>query len=782
MSEIAYYAGRVQSVRFTNEAHSFYVLEMMLDEGAGKPIIVRGNIPRMDVRTGVWFGFEAKWEVHPTYGHQLVMERAPVLKGEWDSKTAVRMLEGHGVGPRVCEALLNHFGDGLLDVLGDADRLQEVTAINEFTAQHIVSRWRTIRALFQSVKFLGDLGLPRNRVDQIYAHFGDEAEAILSEDPWALVQIDGVSFAQADEVARRLGLPTDAPRRLRGAALNACKALRGLGHLYLTTGELVEGIRANAPETDKAAIANLLKELHKDNLLVVDNRTKPGVTAIYEPWFHMLEKECASLLAERVKTARMDENVSAEYRRKLSSVGSRTKEVAEQETATLTDLARVAVEEWSSQGNFQLSGLQLSGAVHALVEPVSVVTGLPGTGKTTLLRVVVKILQDAQIPFLLVAPTGIAAKRITTVTSAEAATVHRAFGAKGMDMDDGREATYAGIVGDSVNLPEGDGSREFWGYSSSQPHPAQVVIVDESSMIDQHLLFRLLSCTSRTCRLVFVGDAAQLPSVGPGNVLRDLIRSSLFPVVDLRDIFRQDEASDIVLAAHSIFAGRTPKFEHQSKDFTFAEVRDENRVLDTMVATVQKLYERRANFQVLSPRHGGTLGVTNLNVRIRELINPRTPLNKEIRLGSETVREGDRVMVAKNNYKYEIFNGDVGKIEKLDPVSKQVVVKIHGKPPVLVTIPFKEAASLLRLAYAITTHKSQGQEYDVILMPWVNQFRHQLQRNLIYTAVTRARKKVILIGHPEALEKAIANNKVDDRNTLFPERLRAILGEQSHSD
>jgi exodeoxyribonuclease V alpha subunit len=294
-------------------------------------------------------------------------------------------------------------------------------------------------------------------------------------------------------------------------------------------------------------------------------------------------------------------------------------------------------------------------------------------------------------------------------------------------------------------------------------------------MVDQHLLFRLLTCTSKKCRLVFVGDAAQLPSVGPGNVLRDLITSDMFPVVDLQEIFRQDEASDIVLAAHAIHSGVVPKFPEKSKDFTFAEISDEQKIQNTLTATVKKLYDKKVNFQVLSPRHGGPLGVTNLNLRIRDLLNPKSPGLKEMRLGAETIREGDRIMVSKNNYKYEIFNGDVGKVVRLDQQAKQVEIKIWGTPVVHVRMSFKEAPAHLRMAYCVTVHKSQGQEYDVILMPWVNSFGRQLQRNLIYTAITRAKKKVILVGHPPAMGKAVNNNKVDARNTLLPDRIIELL-------
>lgn len=784
---VDYYAGRVQAVIFENDAQSFYIMEMALDGKGHDPkhdplmknplaITVRGNVPGLDVKPGTWFGFEAKWETHEKYGRQLVIEKAPIIRGEWDTEMALKMLQGHGVGKRVCDSIYGHFGDDLINVLHDAERLQEVSALSKFGALHIVSRWQAVRSMFQSLEFLGDLKLPKGKVEQIYSHFGDDAEKALSEDPWSLVQIDGVSFDQADEVARRLGLDLGVDQRLRGAALYTCKALRGMGHLYLTTGELVKGIASVAPETDKKHIAEVLKELHDEKLLVLDNKTREGTVAIYEPWFHELEKESARLLAERKGTAEFDKEGREKFLEALATVGPKTEKAAKRKGARLQTVAKAAILEWSEHGTLQLSKQQLEGAVSALVEPISILTGLPGTGKTTTLKVVVKVLQDAGISFLLVAPTGIAAKRLTSITGADASTIHRAFGAKGMDMDDERESTYAGIVGFGGIGGTEDGSKEYWGFSTSQPHPAQVVIVDESSMVDQHLLFRLLTCTTRGCRLVFVGDADQLPSVGPGNVLRDLISTDLFPVTALREIFRQEEASDIVLAAHAINRGDVPKFEKRSLDFTFVEVRNEAKVLDTITSTVQKLYERRANFQVFSPRHGGDLGVTNLNLRIRELLNPKTPGLKEMRLGSETVREGDRVMVSKNNYRYEIFNGDVGKVVSLDQKEKIVEIKIHGPPVMQVQMPFKDAPHYLRLAYCVTVHKSQGQEYDVILMPWSSSFRLQLQRNLIYTAITRARKKVILVGHPEALEKAVRNNKVDTRNTLFPDRLSAILG------
>jgi exodeoxyribonuclease V alpha subunit len=775
--KVSHFKGRVKTVVFRNDAQSFYVLSMLLEgQSEFEGVTVRGNIPGLILNPGVWFGFDAHWETHKKFGRQLVIDRAPVMGGSWDPDTALKMLASHGVGQRTCDLLKITFGADLLNSIDDLDKLMTVPGMTQFSAQHVQSRWNAVRALFQSLEFLSDLKLPKKKVNEIYAHFSDNAEKILSQDPWRLVEVDGITFDQADEVARRLGLVSDIKAQLRGAALYALKSRRGLGHLYLSTGDLVKSIQSHIPEATKTQIATTLKQLSEDNLLVVDQTTRKGTTAIYEPWFYQLEVDSANLLANRCKQAEISSKNKKDYAKKLAAVGPKTEKISSAKRLNFKRLVNSAVSEWCESGRLTLSDTQLEGAVRALSEPVSVLTGLPGTGKTTTLKVVVKILQEASVPFLLVAPTGIAAKRLHAVTGAEAFTIHRAFGASGLDREEEREAAYSGVVEKSQpgNDVLADGSREAWGFNANEHHPAEVVIIDESSMVDQHLLFRVLTCTKSSCRIVFVGDAQQLPSVGAGNVLRNVIDTGLVPVTDLREVFRQEHTSDIVLAAHDIQKGTLPSFDPPSKEFCMLEINSEGEVLNALLKTVQALYERRENFQVLSPRHAGTLGVTNLNKRVRELLNPKDPVLGEMRLGQETVREGDRVMVSRNNYRYEIFNGDVGKIVRLDQKRRVVEVKIHGPPVMHVQIAFRDAPSHLRLAYCVTVHKSQGQEYDTILMPLVEGFRHQLQRNLLYTGITRAKRRVILLGHRKALHKAIENNRVDDRNTLFADRLLGV--------
>jgi len=797
-----YFSGRVHTIIFSNPADSFYIMRMVLDKQPDdvedmfskglKVVTVKGRVPGIPVDVNSWFGFEGRWITHPKHGKQIDITKAPVIKGNWTSESAAQMLETHGIGARVCERLLRKFGDDLVKILdkGDEEDLLSVSGITKFSADHIFSRWRMVKAYFATLEFLTDAGVPKYKISQVWSTFGDEAEKVLSEDPWALVKVDGIKFAQADEVALRLGLDMTSQNRVRGAALYACKDGRGMGHLFLSSGGAVARVQELVPGSQKDDIAEALAELHKDGSLLIDRNTRPNTMAIYEPWSHHLESEGAQMLLERSQTAdpmlavpktvknlreslaRLDKS----YLESLAEVGVRSAEAVE-DGKDLEEVARAALEDWSTGSHITLSTMQIQGAINALTSPVSILTGLPGTGKTTTLKAVVSVLKDANIPFLLCAPTGIAAKRMSSLTGAPAATIHRAFAAKGWDKGGEREATYAGVVGDAENSETSDGSGEQWGYGPDNPHHARVVICDEFSMVDQHLLYRLLACTSQMCRLVFVGDAAQLPSVGAGNVLRDAINTNLFPTVALTEIFRQEETSDIVVAAHAVYGGQIPVCgSSKDSDFVLLEIGSEDDILDYVVKIASKLYGKRENFQVLSPRHAGTLGVTNLNQRLRSIINPKAPGLSEMRLGAETIREDDRVMVVKNDYKLGIFNGDVGKVVHIDRRASEIEVKLHGPPVLHVRIPFKQAPLFLRLAYTMTVHKSQGQEYDIIVMPVVRSFGHQLQRNLFYTAITRAKKRVFLIGHYEAMVKAVHNNKEDVRNTLLPDRLLALAG------
>lgn len=764
----SYFSGRVHSVVFENESEAFYILRVVLDQEcitsdlSSGTITLRGEIPGLQISVGLWFGFEGVWEDHPNHGRQVKVTRAPVLKDGWDKDTCAKILLSHGIGPSIVTSIKDHFGERMGNALLDLDEISKVPGMTDFLAGHIRDKWATARSHYLTLGFLSDLGLPQGKIRQVWSIFGDEAKEVLSKNPWALVQISGITFNDADTVATRLGLECSHknPLRVEGAVLYASREGRGFGHLYSRTGELFQAVRDIDPFVTEKDIASAIKSLVSQKSLVVEREPSSGITAVYDPWLHKVESEAASMLMERFQNAKIKSDSSIRYAKALVSEDS-----CSLREAVLKTLARN-----SAAGGMTLSPKQTEGVLNAVVEPISVITGLPGSGKTSSLRTAVAIMQEAGMSLLLVAPTGIAAKRLASVTGLNASTIHRAFRSRGASRDQGREATYSGVVGESLTLSGSDGSDEVWGFSPGDPHPAEVVIIDESSMVDQHLLFRILHCTRSDARLVFVGDAAQLPSVGPGNVLRDLLASKLFPTVTLTEVFRQAETSPIIRAAHDVHAGRVPEAP-VGTDFSLIHLTDEAQVASTIVTMATRLFEKRSNFQVLSPRHSGTIGVTALNTRLREAINPKQPTLQEIKLGSEVLREDDRVMVVKNDYTLGIYNGDVGKVASIDRKAKEIEVKIHGPPVLHVRIPFKSAGNLLRLAYAITAHRSQGQEYDVILLPLLPSFGLQLQRNLFYTAITRARKKVVLVGSAEAMAMAVANDKEGDRNTLFLHRL-----------
>lgn len=760
----SYFSGRVHSIIFENSSKAFYILKIVLDAecAGGTPmVVVRGDIPGIKIAIGTWFGFEAEWTEHATHGRQLRVTRAPVIKDDWGEETSERVLLSQGLGSSLVASIRKHFGKDMASALLDPVRLQEVPGMTKFTAEHIHQKWQLARAHFLTLEFLNDLGLPQGRVRQVWAMFGDRAREVLSENPWELVQIEGITFDNADTVAMRLNLDCSSsnPRRVEGMVLFASRSGKGFGHLYSSAGDILQTVRGIDALVSDKDVAQALRSLSDRGLLVIDRATAPGVTALYDPWSYKMETECASILRDRVVQAVITPVTAARY---VKSLLGEAKDVPLRE-AVIDTLRRIG-----SAGGMTLTDTQTTGVVNALMEPVSVITGLPGTGKTTCLRMVIMLLQEAGVNALIVAPTGIAAKRVASVTGASASTIHRAFKAKG-ESEAGREATYAGIVGDNEGSIS-DGSDEVWGFGPGNPHPAEVVIMDESSMVDQHILYRVLTCTRPDARLVFVGDAAQLPSVGPGNVLRDIIASKQYATVSLTEIFRQAETSSIIRAAHDIHAGRIPEAP-VGTDFCLFPVPEEEEVARIVVGLATKLFEKRTNFQVLSPRHSGPVGVTTLNMRLREILNPKQASLQEVHLGTEVLREDDRIMVVKNDYKLGIFNGDVGKVVSIDKRNKEIEIKIHGPPVMHVRIPFKSAGNLLRLAYAVTVHKSQGQEYDVILLPLVRSFSNQLQRNLFYTAITRARKKVVMVGHHEAMERAILNDREGARNTLFLQRL-----------
>lgn len=517
-----------------------------------------------------------------------------------------------------------------------------------------------------------------------------------------------------------------------------------LGSLYLT----VEDIVKNNPNTDQQLIIDTLVELAQKKEITVD-ASFGNPYRVYKAESFVKEKYCSdSLLKRKVEIEKASyESISFSQFKKI------IEDKVDEENSVLEAV--------------QLTDLQKQAIVNALVYPISVITGYPGTGKTTCLRVLTNILKKNNLKFLLLAPTGIAAKRLSNLTGAKASTVHRAFQAQG-DIEE-KDFSYVGIQKTAEATLTSQDASWTWGIEGSY-YPADIAIIDESSMMDTNLLYRVLMYTNPLCRIVFIGDQEQLPSVGPGSILRDLISSNAFPVTRFEEIFRQAGTSSIIISAHDIVKGRFPS--SIDSDFSFIELRNEEAILERVLDTVSSFYERKLNFQVFSPKHAGKLGVTNLNSEIREKINPKDKRKKEFQIDKFSyVREGDRVMVIKNHYRNNLFNGDFGKVHKINFSKKNIEVKIFGEISRVIVYKIDEFSKFFRLSYACTVHKAQGLEMDTIIFPITASHGFMLQRNLLYTAVTRAKKNVILIGERDALDRAVKNNHQDRRNTSLCERL-----------
>lgn len=688
------FSGRISTVTYDDGA-GFRIVKVSLDT-TGTLITAKGHFVGQNITPGTWVCFEGEHTVHPTYGKQVSVTRSPVIPERWNDQRVLSILTAQGIGPGVRTTLVDYAagtGKSILETLESGSLPGDLA--------HAGERWKAAKAHLYAAAFLASAGIPGPVIDRVWKKFSTDVEQIVTKDPWVLVQVEGITFAQADEVATKLGIPLTAPQRISGAVMSVMKSASTEGHLYATMGGILEAVLPIVPNATDQSVAQAVKSLVLEGALILDRATKPGVVAIYDPAVYTVEATSADMLIARLSVAQ-----TKDLRPNFARIGPKA-------TAAInSDLKTVVLEalsDWTAGSGISLTEDQIRAAQSALTDNVSLVTGLPGTGKTTALRAVVSCLKDAGVGFLLVAPTGIAAKRLSNVVNAPAFTIHRAFGAKGRyGEDDGREVAYEGFLGesDAVKKTNVGGLDETWGFGPGNPHPADVVVVDETSMVDMHMLHRILGGTRPDCRLVFVGDPYQLPSVGAGDVLGDLVESKVFPHTHLDRIFRQEDTSGIVLAAHAVHKGFTP--ESDGRDFVIVPAATEVEASELVLRLTKTLYDKRANFQVLSPRHSGEAGVTNLNDRIRSQLNPPQTGMAETRIGGSVVREGDRIMVVRNDYQKGVYNGDVGTVRRIDRTTKEIetsVFGLPGTPSALVRFPMKDAARTLRLAYAQTVHK-----------------------------------------------------------------------------
>ena len=734
--------GVVERITFHNEENGYTVARVMPE---GKDYLVTVVGPMMGVNVGETVRCYGRWTVHPQYGRQFKAERVETVYPATLAGIEKYLGSGliKGIGPVMARRIVRHFGLDTLRVIDEEpDRLLEVLGIGPKRLALIKAAWEEQRHIKDVMVFLQSHGVSTGLAVKIYKQYGKDAIHVLQTDPYRLArEVHGIGFLTADKIARNLGIPEDAPERVAAAvAYLLGEAADQGGHVYLPRSELIE--RATAlldvpPEKVEEAIATLADHevVHLESKLEALPQNASGASVAEEQAVYL------------VPFYRAEVGVAHRLQRLLA---------AHQDTLWQSRLYMFQQFDWeaafealAARSGMHLNREQQEAVRVALTSPVSVLTGGPGTGKTTTVRAIIHLLEAAHVRYVLASPTGRAAKRLSEATGRPAQTVHRLL-----------EVTAGG-----------EGLR----FKRNEDHPleADMVIVDEASMLDVLLTNHLLKAVPPGAHLLLVGDVDQLPSVGAGNVLRDIIRSGAVPVVRLQHIFRQEEGSYIIINAHRINQGQMPIIDNKrAQDFFLFKVDDPEMAAELIVDIVHRRIPRRFGFspaeiQVLSPMHRGPVGVGHLNQRLQEILNPPAPDKPERRIGGRVFRLGDRVMQIRNNYDKEVYNGDWGHIVAMDLEMQYVVVDFDGR---LVRYDFLELDELVH-AYAISIHKAQGSEYPAVVVPVMTTHYVMLHRNLLYTAVTRAQRLVVLVGEPRAIAIAVRNAKPVARHSGLAQRL-----------
>ena len=727
--------GYVEHIIFRNPENGYTVLNLACE---GEEIPCTGIFSV--INEGETIEAAGEYVSHPTYGDQFHVESFESREPE-DLISIERYLGSgavKGVGPKLAARIVKMFGTDTFRIIEEEpERLAEVKGISERMAANISAQVEEKQEMRQAMIFLQKYGISMSLSVKIYQTYGSDLYRIMQENPYQLADdITGVGFRSADEIARRAGIRADSDFRLRSGILYALNQAAQEGHTCLPKEELT----AKACEILEVFPEDI--EKHYMDLAVerkIVRRESEGTEFIYSAQYYYLEADTAAMLRA----------LNQSY------------EVSGEEV-----LLRIrAVEKLSG---IELDEMQRQAVTSAAASGVSVITGGPGTGKTTAINAIIGYFESEGMDILLAAPTGRAAKRMSETTGYEAKTIHRM-----LEMNGGAEEENAGFERNEKN-----------------PLDTDVIIVDEMSMVDISLMHALLKAVVYGTRLVLVGDADQLPSVGPGCVLKDIIDSGVFPVVRLTRIFRQASQSDIVVNAHKINRGEQVSLDNKSRDFFFLKRYDANRIISVCIELVSRrlpnyVGAEPCEIQVLTPMRKGLLGVERLNEILQQYLNPPSPEKAEKEHGSVRFREGDKVMQTKNNYQIEwtvyglnripveegtgIFNGDTGIVREIDAFSETMTVEYEeGKT---VEYPFRQLDEL-ELAYAVTVHKSQGSEYPAVVIPILSGPRMLMNRNLLYTAVTRARKCVVIVGDDSFFRKMIENAEEKKRYTGLKERLQ----------
>ena len=735
--------GYIDHVIFRNEDNGYtvMVLKGMEEE---RELTCVGTFPA--ITQGAAIEASGNYTTHPVYGKQFQIA-SYVEKMPEDALAMERYLGSgaiKGIGAALAARIVRRFGDDTMRIVEEEpERLAEIKGISEKKAMEIAEQMTEKADMRRAMIFLQKYGISLKLGAKIYQKYGQTVYGVLQENPYRLAEdISGVGFRIADEIASRIGIHTDSDYRIRSGMLYTLLQASGEGHIYLPKEELFS--RASGLlGVDSSYMEKHLMDMVVDRKLIL-KETEDGAV-VYPTRYYYLELNSARMLCELNILCPEDEEM---MEKRINRI--------EKETGTrLDEMQKQAVAAAASHGLF-------------------ILTGGPGTGKTTTINAIIRYFEEEGAELRLAAPTGRAAKRMTEATGYEAQTIHRLLELNGMPEE------------------EQEGRAVHFDRNSENPLEADVIIIDEMSMVDIALMHSLLLAVTAGTRLILVGDENQLPSVGPGNVLRDIIRSGCFPVVELKKIFRQASESDIVVNAHKINRGEQVTINNKSRDFFFLKRYDADIIIRVVIALIQEKLPRYVDakpyeIQVLTPMRKGLLGVERLNQILQRYLNPPDEKKKEKEIGQRLFREGDKVMQVKNNYQLEweilgrykipvdkgvgVFNGDTGIMTEINEFAETATVEFEDGRQA--EYSFKQLEEL-ELAYAVTIHKSQGSEYPAVILPLLSGPRMLMNRNLLYTAVTRARKCVTVVGSENTFAEMIRNEKQQQRYSSLDRRIREL--------
>ncbi|MBQ6806083.1 MAG: ATP-dependent RecD-like DNA helicase [Lachnospiraceae bacterium] len=743
--------GYIEHIIYRNTENGYAVFNLVSD---GEEITCVGTLKTLD--QGETIEAEGNYTAHPVYGEQFKIEHYRIVEPD-DAVSMERYLGSgaiKGVGEALAARIVKKFGNDTFRIIEEEpERLAEIKGISERKAREIAIQVYEKRDAREAMTFLQKYGISNTLAIRIYEAYGMNLYGVMKENPYQLAEdIDGIGFRIADEIASKIGIHTDSDYRIRSGILYTLLQAGAEGHCYLTDSNLLKKA-GELLELEPAVMEPQLQNLAMDKKVVIKMLTgEETERKVYAMTYYYAELNCAKMLHD------LNVSVTEDF------LPSQEKKIMQK------------IETLEKELEIELDDLQRKAVLESIQNGILILSGGPGTGKTTTINMMIRYFLSEEMDIFLAAPTGRAAKRMTETTGYEAKTIHRLLELNGVAAQESKAARFE--------------------RNEANPLEADVIIIDEMSMVDIFLFQALLKAVSVGTRLILVGDVNQLPSVGPGQVLQDLIRSERFSVVMLEKIFRQATESDIILNAHRIHAGEDIVLDNKSKDFFFLERNDVNVIYKHMIQLIlEKLPPyvgaQPYDIQVLTPMRKGMLGVETLNGILQKYLNPPSDKKKEYVSGSTLLREKDKVMQIKNNYQLEwevvskygipidkglgVFNGDIGVILEINEYTRNVIVEFdeHRR----VTYPFAQLDEI-ELAYAITIHKSQGSEYPAVIMPLLTGPKMLFNRNLLYTGVTRARNCVTILGSSAILQEMVDNNYQNRRFTGLSERIKELIPEE----